>query len=191
MSDTSRDPALLHPLLVERWEHMKAEWRKRFPKRPQPFLTATYRGPKDQAEAVENGTSRARFGESLHNFMPALAFDIAFLHEETGVAAWNMNLFTDMADIAKPLGLEWGGDWEALVDGPHFQLPVTAEQARRGQLPSLDPLGPKRSDEKHKLIFMIEGKVVEVHDLEQGMDVVVRYAPERRRIYVDARKESG
>ena len=35
-----------------------------------------YRGPADQLAALEAGNSRARFGESPHNFRPALACDV-------------------------------------------------------------------------------------------------------------------
>jgi len=26
--------------------------------------------------------------------------------------------------LARPLGLEWGGDWSSLPDVPHYQLPT-------------------------------------------------------------------
>lgn len=35
-----------------------------------------YRGPADQLAALERGDSRARFGQSPHNFRPALACDV-------------------------------------------------------------------------------------------------------------------
>ena len=33
------------------------------------------------------------------------------------------NFFSKVGNIGKSIGLEWGGDWEKIVDKPHFQLP--------------------------------------------------------------------
>lgn len=34
-----------------------------------------------------------------------------------------LGTFRKVGKIGQALGLEWGGDWQALVDKPHFQLP--------------------------------------------------------------------
>lgn len=207
MGDTSRDPKYLHPVLQSRWRHLGREWRRLYPDRPQPFLTATYRGPNDQEKAYREGKSKVRFGGSLHNYNPSYAFDIAFLNEKTGAAVWDWELFADAADILKPLGLEWGGDWEGFPDGPHFQMPVSVAEASEGDDPDMPEFvgdeirstaspatsadaGCSDDDEAvNKLVVLIDGKVTMVKELPMDVDVVVRYAPGRRRIYVDARRE--
>jgi hypothetical protein len=194
MSDTSRDPALLHPLIRTRWEYMAKAWGRLYPDLPWPFLTCTYRGPKDQDKALREGKSMVAFGGSLHNYRPAFAFDVAF--QRNGKADWSFHLFEKMAGIGEPLGLEWGGRWEKLVDGPHFQLPMTWRDAAAGKLPALPPLPPGMTDligegdvPDFKLVVISEPKQ-EQHVLEipKNHHVVTRYDPDRRRYYVVIRR---
>ena len=81
----SRDPKDLHPLLRQAWEYLEAEWSRRHPDGPFVGLSATYRGPEAQTKAYEEGKSRLMYGQSLHNFKPAFAFDIYF-HDGRGHA---------------------------------------------------------------------------------------------------------
>ena len=134
----SRDPNDLHPELRRRWIWMRDEWARRRPEAPKPFLTATYRSPVEQSELVRAGRSRAEPGQSLHNFRPALAFDVAFLDQ--GAVTWEFHHYQRWGELAEEVGLEWGGRWKGLVDGPHVQLPVTWTDARAGRLPTLPPL---------------------------------------------------
>jgi peptidoglycan L-alanyl-D-glutamate endopeptidase CwlK len=190
MSDTSRDPALLQPQLQAAWQYAKAEWANRHPDLPQPILTATYRGPRDQERAFRNGKSKAKFGQSMHNFKPAYAFDVAFLDSE-GRADWSFHLFEKMADILEALGLEWGGRWPGLVDGPHFQLPMTLDDARYGRIPetpAIDAL--KKPGEPWMLVVMRKGDVEYKALIGDGEHVAKRVDPARRRVYVDVRGDS-
>lgn len=47
----------------------------------------------------------------------------------TGSVRWDWPLYHKIADAMKQaaaelgIALEWGGDWETLKDGPHYQLP--------------------------------------------------------------------
>lgn len=188
MSDTSRDPADLHPLLRERWAWMAEEWGKLYPGGHKPFLTATFRGPIDQGIALRNGSSKAPFGFSLHNFKPAYAFDVAFLGTD-GKADWSFPLFERMGFIGEKTGLEWGGRWPNLVDGPHFQLPMTISMAKEGRVPEMPELLGR--DTRRKIVLMREGRMLNVVDMEEDDDVVVRYSQSRRRVYVDVRKEGS
>lgn len=125
---SSRDPADLHPELARRWESARAEFTEKYSDLPEVFLTCTYRSRVDQAKSYAQGrtdpgkiVTNARPGQSLHNYYPALAFDIAFKRgKET---FWDLPLFEKFAALAKPLGLEWGGDWQRFKDNPHFQPP--------------------------------------------------------------------
>jgi hypothetical protein len=58
--------------------------------------------------------------ESRHQL--GTASDLAFLQD--GRASWSEAHDWDLlGEVAKAVGLEWGGDWTTLVDRPHVQLP--------------------------------------------------------------------
>ncbi|WP_051304036.1 M15 family metallopeptidase [Calidithermus chliarophilus] len=144
--DSSRSEADLHPELAKRWRLAAAEYRRRFPDLPQPFLTQTYRSCADQNAAYAQGRTRpgpvvtnARAGESLHNYYPALAFDVAFQDGQGGFSC--AECFNKFAGIAKFYGLAWGGDWTGLVDRPHFEPPnYSWQKAAQGIPPTFPPL---------------------------------------------------
>lgn len=135
----SRDPSDLHAPLLRRWEWLRDEWRRRWPDDAQPFLTDTYRDEAAQEKAYREGASHARFGQSLHNYRPAYAFDVAFMTAK-GTLDWDWRLFERWGEMGESLGLEWGGRWEALRDGPHLQMPMTYRDAQAGRVPALPPL---------------------------------------------------
>ena len=64
--------------------------------------------------------TNARGGQSNHNF--GLAVDLCpFVN---GQPQWQDDAgFHKIGAEAKALKLEWGGDWRALIDMPHVQLP--------------------------------------------------------------------
>jgi len=117
------------------------EFENRHPDLPEVFLTCTYRSRVDQAISYAQGrtapgkdVTNARPGQSLHNYYPSLAFDIAFKRGKE--VFWNPPLFQQFAEIAKSLGLEWGGDWPRFQDRPHFQpLNFTWQMAANGEQP--------------------------------------------------------
>lgn len=127
---SSRDPNDLHPILKERWYDAQEAYVQEYPALPQPFLVQTYRSVDDQNADYAKGRTvpgkiitNAKGGQSLHNYMPALAFDIAF-KDSKGSVDWNDEyLFENFAKIAKRFGLAWGGDWKGFKDKPHFQPP--------------------------------------------------------------------
>lgn len=51
-----------------------------------------------------------------------IAFDF---YRNDGKGAYNTSgqFFEKVGELAKTLGLEWGGDWKSFVDRPHIQLP--------------------------------------------------------------------
>ena len=77
----SRDINLLDPSLRFAWLHLKAKWLELNPDEPQPFITCTFRSNHEQQDAYDRGASKAKPGQSLHNYVPAYAFDVAFDHE--------------------------------------------------------------------------------------------------------------
>lgn len=60
----------------------------------------------------------AKAGRSYHNY--GLAADVVEI--KNGKALWNNPAWDDIANIAKELGMEWGGDWFMNPDRPHFYL---------------------------------------------------------------------
>jgi len=86
------------------------------------FAHEFYRGPERQSELKAGGYSRARWGQSAHNY--GLAVDL--IH---GVRAWELHAreWTVIGrlgvEVANRLNLkvEWGGAWE-FYDPAHWQL---------------------------------------------------------------------
>ena len=83
------------------------------------------RGRVEQERAFAAGNSFARFGQSPHNYTPALAFDAAPYPID-----WNNELrFRELgkhikaAAEAEGVSITWGGDWIGRKrDLPHYQL---------------------------------------------------------------------
>lgn len=153
----------LHPELRKRWSLAAAEYVRRFPRLPRPYLAYAYRSMDEQARLYAVGRVRpgelyvvtgvdgknypviapslkefpdwriitnARPGQSLHNYRPALAFDVAFQDGKGGFSC--LDCFKQFGQIAKSYGLEWGGDWR-VRDYPHFQPPrYTWQMAQAG-----------------------------------------------------------
>lgn len=97
------------------------------------------RGRAAQEAAFAKGNSKAHFGDSAHNYDPAVAVDIA----PYPVDFKNIQRFKDLAAIvlriakAQGVTLRWGGDWNmdgSTADGwdfPHFELHPWREWAKR------------------------------------------------------------
>ncbi len=125
---SSRSPQDLHAELAKRWALAEKEFTTTYPDLPQVFLTQTFRNHTDQAADYAKGRTKpgkvvtnAKPGQSLHNYHPAYAFDIAFKRGTT--LFWEVDLFRKFAAIAKKYSLEWGGSWASFKDNPHFQPP--------------------------------------------------------------------
>ena len=97
-------------------------------------IICSHRSHEEQERCFNNGTSKAHFGESAHNYMPSFAVDIypypAPYIQVKGVKQlddnsleWNRmgQIFKDMAENLG-IEIEWGGDWKRLVDKPHFEI---------------------------------------------------------------------
>jgi hypothetical protein len=97
-------------------------------------VTTGYRGREAQEKAFQDGFSRARFGQSKHNFRPSRAVDVC-----PWPVDWeDTESFVLLAGVVKAvsagLGLgdviRWGGDWdsddrtrdEGFRDYGHFEI---------------------------------------------------------------------
>ncbi|QKY71157.1 M15 family metallopeptidase [Lentibacillus sp. CBA3610] len=113
-------------------------------------ITETVRSIDEQDALYEQGraddgniVTYAQGGESYHNY--GLAVDYA-LYNNNGDMIWDIHYdgnnngesdWFEVADLAKELGFEWGGDWENFKDYPHLQMDfgLSIEQLKRGLRP--------------------------------------------------------
>jgi peptidoglycan LD-endopeptidase CwlK len=116
-------------------------------------IICSVRSAVDQDRAYQLKRSRARFGESPHNYYPSLAFD--FIPCPFVDADWeNVQRFTDIARniiaAARQLGvnIRWGGDFRSFKDLPHFELENWREF-----------IGTAREDTKYKRVEAYSPKI--------------------------------
>lgn len=102
------------------------------------------RGRAEQEKAFRAGNSKAHFGQSAHNYVPAVALDIVPYPIDFN----NVDGFRQIAKIflavAERLNtpLRWGGDWdmdgdwsdERFLDWGHFELNPWRTWASQGRL---------------------------------------------------------
>lgn len=118
----------LHPYLANAYRRAAAEWDMAFPLLPKPFVTQTYRSNEEQnilynqgRTTAGNKVTNAKGGQSLHNYFPSFAFDIAFVDGKNGNIDWSITLFQNFASIiCRDSNIEWGGNWKSFKDNPHF-----------------------------------------------------------------------
>jgi peptidoglycan L-alanyl-D-glutamate endopeptidase CwlK len=88
-------------------------------------ITCGHRTEKEQNEAFEKGTSRAKFGQSKHNTFPSKAIDIVPLPLNWDVKdrRWQEMALNAMWCAGK-LGFEitWGGSFKKFFDMPHIEI---------------------------------------------------------------------
>jgi peptidoglycan L-alanyl-D-glutamate endopeptidase CwlK len=108
-------------------------------------LIEGYRSPQRQATLAALGPSVTRAGpfESYHQF--GLAADCAFLRDGRIVISekdpWAMAGYEHYGQVARSLGLVWGGDWHGLRDLGHVELhrprtAATGSDNRSTELPA-------------------------------------------------------
>lgn len=93
------------------------------------------RGKLKQEEAFNTGHSKAHFGQSAHNWSPALALDIIPIPLD-----WeDIDSFVALSKVILPLAKEmgipisWGGHWQKLKDMPHYELSPWREYAKKAK----------------------------------------------------------
>ncbi|ASK64283.1 peptidase [Virgibacillus phasianinus] len=113
-------------------------------------ITETRRSVKQQDKLYAQGRStggnivtHAKGGESYHNY--GLAIDYA-VRNKNGTLIWSTTYdgnkngkedWYEVAEIAKYLGFEWGGDWLNFKDYPHLQMDfgLSINQLKKGVRP--------------------------------------------------------
>ena len=83
-----------------------------------------HRGKVAQEAAKNAGTSKAGWGESKHNFLPALAVDVMPwpLKWDDKKGLHEFAAFVKATAFELNLGIRWGGDFKNFFDGPHYEL---------------------------------------------------------------------
>lgn len=102
------------------------------------------RGRAAQTKAFLQGNSKAPFGQSAHNYVPAIAMDLFPAPYDWNDTAAFIKLSKVIMRIAakKGIKLRWGGDWN--MDGdkttsdnwdkPHYELHPWREYAKQSKL---------------------------------------------------------
>ncbi len=130
--DDAPIPAELHPIVEEKKRQLIDLASSR---NIQLVITEEIRSFERQNALYEQGRTKrgnivtnSKAGESYHNY--GLAFDYA-LKNENGDIIWDIHYdgnhngeadWFEVADIAKQLGFDWGGDWANHKDYPHLQM---------------------------------------------------------------------
>lgn len=102
------------------------------------------RGRAEQERAYKGGFSKARFSQSAHNYVPAIALDVVpYPIDFNNIAGFKQIAKTFMR-IAKEnnLPVRWGGDWdmdgdwkdERFLDWGHFELHPWRQWAKESSL---------------------------------------------------------
>lgn len=89
------------------------------------FITETYRSQERQKYLYEQG--RTRPGNIVtwtldSNHKSRLAWDIAVSPPQS---LYDVAILNRVGDIARKLGITWGGVWSAKIDRPHFEVKPT------------------------------------------------------------------
>lgn len=113
---SKRRLALAHPLLRDLFTAVAAQ--------SDIVVLDSQRGRMAQEQAFRLGHSRAHFGQSPHNFAPAIALDVC-----PAPIDWDdLGRFRALAALVKAeararnIPIAWGGDWPSLKDMPHYEL---------------------------------------------------------------------
>lgn len=119
--------ALMHPWLRERAARALALWRSGARSGEVVKVVESVRSLATQQDYHARGKSKADGARrlSLHQFAPALAFDVAIIVDGRYVGNVGDPSWQRWGAALEAQGLEWGGRWRGLVDGPHGQVTST------------------------------------------------------------------
>ncbi|MBS4213886.1 M15 family metallopeptidase [Bacillus sp. FJAT-29953] len=140
-------PTDLHPVVKERANLLIQQAAK---KGIVVVITDGFRSAEEQDSLYEQGrttegavVTHAKGGESYHNY--GLAIDFA-LKTPSGDVVWDREYdrngnsksdWTEVVQMAKKLGFEWGGDWAKFKDYPHLEMNfgLTIADLQNGERP--------------------------------------------------------
>jgi len=113
--------SLLHPVLVAKVNNMLSELKHS----GLPFAVfETWRSPSNQQAVFDAGNSKAKAWRSWHQYGLAVDFVARPLVGSRHVWSWSPDHdWQTLGKIGIRHGLRWGGNFQSIVDMPHFELP--------------------------------------------------------------------
>lgn len=88
---------------------------------PSVHTSCAGRNEQDQDAVYLRGASRAKWGESSHNY--GLGIDLFFIVDDK--ALWDLDkstfLFRRKVEPLRPDWIEWGGNWKSFQENAHYQ----------------------------------------------------------------------
>ena len=142
-------PSELHPIVAEKVEMLIEQAAE---KEIAILITDDYRSFEEQDRLYDKGrrtpgnvVTHAEGGESYHNYGLAVDFALQLGH---GNVVWDIEYdgngngqsdWFEVAEIAKELGFQWGGDWRGFKDYPHLQMDfgLTINDLQEGKRPKI------------------------------------------------------
>lgn len=78
----------------------------------------------EQEAAFRNKTSKARFGQSPHNYSPSYAVDVVYYPVDWDNIEKHQEFMKYVKSVANKMGkdIECGGEWTTLKDYPHYEI---------------------------------------------------------------------
>lgn len=115
-----------HPLIVTFVDKFRAA-------NPDAHISACGRSQADQDADFAKGVSRAKWGQSAHNYNAAVDFFRLTLAQG---ASFDANWYKTVLGpaIKQNPNLVWGGTFTSIVDLPHCEVAGWAQEAQNGQL---------------------------------------------------------
>lgn len=120
-------------------------------------FSSGYRSNAEQQRLYDKGrktsgniVTNAKPGQSVHNY--GLAVDYFLTTYDGSKATWTVNKeWRRVAEIAKQLGFQWGGDWKSFPDNPHIDLAVglSWRELQAGKRPSAERLNKGVTQKGH------------------------------------------
>ena len=86
----------------------------------------------EQDALYAKGASKAKGGQSNHNF--ALAMDVAIYENGKYLNLGSEWQYKTYGDVAKKRGLMWGGDWNSFFDPAHVEFNHKLTMRQLGEL---------------------------------------------------------
>lgn len=130
------------------------------------FITETYRSPARQKYLYAQG--RTRPGQIVtwtlnSNHSGRLAWDIACSPPKS---LYDVATLNKVGDIARKLGITWGGNWSKNIDRPHFEVKANWT-APKGYKIEAKVIVPSDSKSKVQLIFEVKDKPKENKEVDK------------------------